>query len=115
MWWNSGRRSVFLMLALVSAGAADDVVDVTRPGAERQAELLHLLKQDCGSCHGMTLKGGLGPALTQQALAGKPVEYLYLTVRDGHPGTPMPPWQGILADEEIRWLVEQMRTGVATP
>jgi mono/diheme cytochrome c family protein len=27
----------------------------------RQAELLHLLKHDCGSCHGMTRKGGLGP------------------------------------------------------
>ena len=27
----------------------------------RQAELIHRLKHDCGSCHGMTMKGGLGP------------------------------------------------------
>ncbi|MDX2370482.1 MAG: hypothetical protein QNK36_19105, partial [Colwellia sp.] len=29
----------------------------------RKAQLTHMVKQDCGSCHGMTLKGGLGPAL----------------------------------------------------
>jgi hypothetical protein len=30
---------------------------------QRQKELIHLVRQDCGSCHGMTLQGGLGPAL----------------------------------------------------
>ena len=34
----------------------------------RQAELSHMVKQDCGSCHGMTLKGGLGPALLEENL-----------------------------------------------
>ena len=29
--------------------------------AGRQEELIYRLRQDCGSCHGMTLKGGLGP------------------------------------------------------
>ena len=38
------------------------------PDATRQAELRYLLKQDCGSCHGMTMKGGLGPALLPQTL-----------------------------------------------
>ena len=31
--------------------------------AERQGQLERLLLQDCGSCHGMRLTGGLGPAL----------------------------------------------------
>jgi len=31
--------------------------------AERQQALRDLLKQDCGACHGLTLKGGMGPAL----------------------------------------------------
>ena len=30
--------------------------------AQRSEELRNLLIQDCGSCHGITLKGGLGPA-----------------------------------------------------
>ncbi len=77
---------------------------------ERKAELKHLLLHDCGSCHGMTLKGGLGPALTADVLAGKPRLYLQQTIRDGHPGTPMPPWRGILTQEEINYLVELLTT-----
>lgn len=72
----------------------------------RQAELQHILLQDCGSCHGMTLKGGLGPALTPEALENKPRVYLQQTIQEGHPGTPMPPWKSILAPEDIDYLVE---------
>jgi cytochrome c55X len=86
-----------------------------RIDSDRRDELIHMLRHDCGSCHGMTLKGGLGPALTPEAMAARPVEYLYLTVRDGHPGTPMPPWHGILTDAEIHWLVSQLRSGIPSP
>ena len=72
----------------------------------RKLELEHLLRHDCGSCHGMTLKGGLGPALTPDALKTKPKAYLLQTITDGHPGTPMPPWRGVLAPEDIDYLVE---------
>ena len=76
----------------------------------RQAELDHMLRHDCGSCHGMTLKGGLGPPLTEEALQNKPREYIEWTIRNGHPGTPMPPWEGILSDEDIDYLVELLKT-----
>ncbi|NOZ11853.1 MAG: cytochrome c [Gammaproteobacteria bacterium] len=75
------------------------------PDQSRQKELRHLLKHDCGSCHGMSLKGGLGPALTIEALAGKAKSYLLRTILDGRPGTPMPPWKGILSEAEATWLV----------
>lgn len=78
----------------------------------RQAELRHLLKQDCGSCHGMTLKGGLGPALLPANLDGKPDELLVISILDGRPGTAMPPWRGMLTEAEAQWLVEQLREGV---
>ena len=78
---------------------------------KRQAELMNLLKQDCGSCHGMTLKGGLGPALTPEALAGKTPAYLEQMVLDGRAGTPMPPWRGLLSEPEVAWLVERMIKG----
>ena len=107
---------MFLTLVILSqlslAAAADSP---TLIDAERQDELMRLLRHDCGSCHGMTLKGGLGPALTREAMAARPVEYLFLTVRDGHPDTPMPPWRGILTDAEIHWLVTQLRSGVPSP
>lgn len=82
------------------------------PSTTRQGELLHLLKQDCGSCHGMTMKGGLGPALLPQDLAGKPDEFLVHTVLEGRPNTAMPPWQGMLDREEAQWLILQLRQGL---
>ncbi len=80
------------------------------PPPSRQAELEYLLRHDCGSCHGMTLKGGLGPALTPDALRYKPKAYLQQTIRDGHPGTPMPPWEGLLTPQDIEYLVEILTT-----
>lgn len=79
--------------------------------AERQAELLNLLRQDCGSCHGMTLKGGLGPPLLPEALAGKSDDFLADTLLNGRPGTAMPPWRGLFSPDEAAWLVKQLRKG----
>ena len=83
--------------------------------SERKQELRYLLVQDCGSCHGMRLTGGLGPALTPQALAGKPRELLFATVREGRAGTPMPPWKQLLNDEDIAWLVDYMLQAEHSP
>ena len=78
---------------------------------ERQAGLRHMLKQDCGSCHGMTLKGGLGPALTVDSIAHKPRQLLLTTILDGRKGTPMPPFRGMLSEEEATWLVDLLYQG----
>jgi cytochrome c55X len=77
----------------------------------RQQQLLHLLRQDCGSCHGLTLQGGLGPALTPQALRDKSPVMLRAVILHGRPGTPMPPWQPFMNEAEAAWLVEQLQTG----
>ncbi|NIR29933.1 MAG: cytochrome c [Gammaproteobacteria bacterium] len=95
---------VVLALTAVSASA--------EPARERQSQLLHLLRHDCGSCHGMRLKGGLGPPLTPEAVADKPAAVLEQAILYGRPGTPMPPWDGMLSDEEVSWLVERLRAGV---
>ena len=81
------------------------------PTPERQQELRHLLKHDCGSCHGMTLKGGLGPALRPENLSSRPDEVLKQTIMHGRPPTPMPPWLGILSEDDIEWLVMLLRRG----
>ncbi len=83
----------------------------TQPEPARRAALTHLVLHDCGSCHGLTLKGGLGPALTPVALAGKTVEELRATILNGRPGTPMPPWRGFLTKAEADWLVQALQRG----
>ncbi|WP_211829541.1 c-type cytochrome [Kistimonas asteriae] len=89
---------------------ADDDIAIT---SQRRSELLHLLKQDCGSCHGLTLKGGLGPALLPENLTGKPEPLLTATIYYGRPGTAMPPWQSILTESESRWLARRLLEGVS--
>lgn len=92
--------------------AESKTILLTEITPQRQTELHDLLLQDCGSCHGMTLKGGLGPALTVEALKNKPREMIELTISDGRPGTPMPPWKNILSGNEIKWLVDTLYAGV---
>lgn len=79
------------------------------PGPIRQAELGHLLIHDCGSCHGLTLAGGLGPALTPAALDGKPAGYLALVILHGRPGTAMPPWRPFLTPAEADWIARRLK------
>lgn len=99
--------SALFLAALITSSSA--LAEVTE---QRQGELVHMLKHDCGSCHGMTLKGGLGPALIPEALKGKPNEYLEYSILNGRHPTPMPPWRGILTEEEVAWIVKQLRKGV---
>lgn len=75
----------------------------------RQQQLVYMVRQDCGSCHGMTLKGGLGPALLPQRLSQFTDQYLFTTIKYGRPEKAMPPWQPILSDTEIAWIVKWLR------
>ncbi|MCK4743834.1 MAG: cytochrome c [Sulfuriflexus sp.] len=81
------------------------------PDGARQNQLRHLLKHDCGSCHGMTMKGGLGPALRPNDLTSKSDELLVTVILHGRQGTPMPPWKHLLSKEDAEWLVKLMRIG----
>lgn len=101
------RLAVAIVSLLPAMAAASELSD------QRQAELLHLLKHDCGSCHGLTMKGGLGPALLPRALDGKDDELLIETILDGRPGTPMPPWRFELSAMEAAWIVDMLKAGLA--
>ncbi len=77
--------------------------------AARQIRLMDLLLADCGSCHGMTLKGGLGPSLLAEDLKNKSDALLFYTIKEGRKNTPMPPWKPFMTDDEIRWMIQQLR------
>lgn len=97
--------------ALVTASAAGETTQTGPIAAARQTALRHLVLQDCGSCHGMRLTGGLGPPLTREALAERPREGLVATILYGRRGTPMPPWQDFVSEAEAEWIVAQLLEG----
>ena len=77
--------------------------------ASRANELEHMVLQDCGSCHGLTRKGGLGLPLTTGALAHAEREVLALIILDGVPGTAMPPWRPLLSEAEALWIADYLK------
>jgi len=103
--------AVLLCVAFASAYASASVAGGGEPQLERQRELVRLVRQDCGSCHGLSLAGGLGPALLPAAVAGKPVELLVGTIMDGRPGTAMPGWSRFVSVPEAEWVVRQLIAG----
>ena len=74
----------------------------------RQQALVQLLEHDCGSCHGLTLNGGLGPPLTRDALRDKSLSFLENVILNGIPGSAMPPWKNHLTPQEVRWLLRRL-------
>ncbi len=104
-----GVSPAFILLFFLTSSlafAADKSVS-----NDRQLELARLVRNDCGSCHGMTLKGGLGPALLPINLQGKFPESLSETILRGRAGTAMPPWSAFLNEAEVAWIVEQLMKG----
>lgn len=81
------------------------------PNASRRGELITLVRQDCGSCHGLTLKGGLGPALLPETLRDKPADSLKATLLHGRPGTAMPPWRRFVSEAEAQWIIVNLQKG----
>ena len=102
------RAVLIAWLILLSAPV---LADIANP---RRQELINLLRQDCGSCHGMTLQGGLGPPLTAAALSGKRTEYLRAVILDGRAGTPMPPWRPFISESEVSWMVDMLKRGAVS-
>jgi cytochrome c55X len=103
-------RSVWLALSFLIAApltASDDI------SGARQQELRNLLIQDCGSCHGLKMRGGLGPALVPHMLQGKSADYISSVILDGRPGTAMPPWRPLLSPAEAHWMADQLLQGVS--
>ncbi len=79
-------------------------------GGERSdAELTHFVRHDCGSCHGLRLTGGLGPALTPDVLADKPVSWLRAVILRGVPGTAMPGWRGVVTEAEAERIANYLK------
>lgn len=95
-----------LLLAAVALAPSALALD-----EKRQSELTHLVRQDCGSCHGLTLRGGLGRPLLPRTLADVDSDAIADVILDGIAGTPMPPWRGLLSRTEARWIADRLKEG----
>jgi cytochrome c55X len=102
-----------LLFSSVSACLADGEpgAPASSPASVRQSELVQLVRHDCGSCHGLTLAGGLGPALLPEAMAGKPTAYIEHVILYGRSGTAMPAWNGLVSEDDARWIAQELRKG----
>lgn len=109
--WSLGRRYAVSFSGAVAVLLIPMLADAGEPETRRQQEILHLLKHDCGSCHGMTLKGGLGPSLRPDVIGDVSDEALVETIMNGRSGTPMAPWRISLDENEAGWLVQRLKEG----
>lgn len=99
-------RLAALLLAALPALAPPAGAGPVTP--DRAGELRHMVRQDCGSCHGLRLTGGLGRAITPEALAGRDPGELSALILDGMPGTAMPGWRPLLSEDEARWIADYL-------
>ena len=98
----ASRLAVTGLLTLLSA---------TPALADDNKRLEHMVQQDCGSCHGLTMKGGLGKPLTREALAEVDPQIIASIILDGVPGTAMPPWRPLLGESEALWIANYLKKG----
>lgn len=98
----------FLLLAALLIDCAYSV-DAQEISVERRQELADFVVQDCGSCHGLTFRGGLGSAFTKRKLEEVPEQVLFDVIENGIEGTPMPAWGPLLKPEEIKWIINYLK------
>lgn len=102
-WWRNIAPLGLMLTFDPSLSAAD--------GAPDAARLANLVRQDCGACHGLTLKGGLGKPLTVDHLSKWDRDQMVHIILEGVPGTPMPGWRLLLTEGEARWIADMLKQG----
>lgn len=107
--WQLFFIGSFLSLLLISNNEV--FAAPATPDSSRRMALIKMVRNDCGSCHGIQLTGGLGLPLTPDALRDKSDSALVATILYGRPGTPMPPWQGFMSESEAKWIIENLKQG----
>jgi cytochrome c55X len=103
------RTAVIMLAVSLAVGLGAAQAQASGLTGERIAELKGFVDQDCGSCHGLTRKGGLGSPLDAQTMRQIGDEALVATILDGRPGTPMPPWRALISEDEARWIVHYLK------
>ena len=99
-------KALALILCLVGLVASAGATEIS---GGRALELERLVIQDCGSCHGLTLKGGLGRPITKDLMQHYDRDVLRDIILDGIPGTAMPPWRPLISEADALWIADYLR------
>ncbi|WP_170400000.1 c-type cytochrome [Ruegeria arenilitoris] len=103
-----GRQSSQPLTSVLLAGAVVIATSAFAADTLNPDALKRLVHQDCGSCHGLSLKGGLGPDLRSQTLQYYDPDVLTGVILDGIPDTAMPPWRPLITEEEAEWIARYL-------
>ena len=97
---------VWAFMLFANEPGAGDVVDAGSPGAA-------VFASNCAKCHGADGAGLIGPQLAGKVAAKFPdVADQIAVVTNGRKG--MPPFDGVLSDEQIQQVVEYTRTALGS-
>ncbi len=105
------RNSLVILITTLTLAGTYSVSAENATSSRSPHALEQMVRQDCGSCHGLTFKGGLGSPLLPESLAAYSVEDLTTIILDGLPGTAMPPWRAIVTPDEATWMARYLKTG----
>jgi len=105
------RNSLVILITSLALTGTYSVSAENATSSRSPHALEQMVRQDCGSCHGLTFKGGLGSPLLPENLAAYSVEDLTTIILDGLPGTAMPPWRAIVTPDEATWMARYLKTG----
>ena len=78
---------------------------------ERQSELLDFVEQNCPACHGIRMRGSIGPALSKANLQYLSVNAVTLTILYGLTDKGMPAWEAQLSERDAYWIAEFLKRG----
>src|SRR5688572_16198651 len=96
----SPSRPFFLFVALLSLPLAMSGQRV------RTGQIARTYAENCASCHGANLQGGLAPSMLDDVWThGGDDESLARSIREGMPEKGMPGWKQKLSDNEVRAMV----------
>ena len=76
---------------------------------ERQSELLDFVEQNCPACHGIRMRGSIGPALSKANLQYLSVNAVTLTILYGLTDKGMPAWEAQLSERDAYWIAEFLK------
>lgn len=118
-WRDLPEHDLRALVAFVSTLHQSSQPDTSTPGAIDQGK--EIFTKNCASCHGLDGDGDgvvgrvVAPHATNFHLKQPNVERAWQVLREGVPGTAMPPWQRQLTDDERRALVSYVRSLYGTP
>lgn len=108
---GSFLKAGLLALPLLSGAVSGALADEEALKEIEREKLKDFVQQDCGSCHGLTLEGGLGGPILPENLEHMDADVIQEVILGGLPGTAMPPWRGFLSETEAAFIAEGLKTG----